>query len=126
MICSTTTTARQSATRFVTLFKQKGQKLDAQVLATAFAVYVTDSDLAGNNAAPYGFTVSSAGTGAATFSVGDSGAAFGVANDTRLTILQILTATNAQTIGGNLYNGSASLRNLANTVYDGINQGGDI
>jgi uncharacterized repeat protein (TIGR01451 family) len=119
-------TNAQIADFYVTLFKQKGQKLDAQVLATAFAVYVTDSDLAGNNAAQYGFTVSSAGTGAATFSVGNSGAAFGVANDTRLTILQILTATNAQTVGGNLYNDSTALRNLANTVYDGINQGGDI
>ena len=119
-------TNAQIADYYITLFKQKGQKLDAQVLATAFAVYVTDSDLAGNNAAPYGFTVSSSGTGASTFSVGGSGLAFGVANNTRLTILQILAATNARSVGGRIYNGSTSLRNLANTVYDGINQGGDI
>jgi hypothetical protein len=119
-------TNQQVAAYYITLFKQQGQKLNAQVLATAFAVYVTDSDLAGNNAVQYGFIVNSNGTGAATFSVGSSGAAFGVANNTRLTVLQFLKATNAQTVGGNLYNGSTSLRNLANTIYDGINQGGDI
>jgi hypothetical protein len=54
------------------------------------------------------------------------GAAFGVANNTRLTILQILTAKNARTADGNLYSGDQSLRNLAIIVYDGINRGGDI
>jgi hypothetical protein len=95
-------------------------------MATAFAVYATDSDLASTNGSQYGFIVNSAGTGAATFNVGNSGAAFGVSNNTQRTILQILTATNAQTVGGILYSGNQSLRNLAIIVYDGINQGGDI
>ena len=71
-------TNAQFAAFYISLFKRKGPKLDAQVMATAFAVYVTDSDLASTNASQYGFIVTSAGTGAATFNVGSIGAAFGV------------------------------------------------
>ena len=119
-------TNSQVADFYVTLFKRKGQKLDAQVLATALAVYVTDLDLAGNNAQAFGFTVTSRGTGAATYNVQGNGLAFGVANNTRLTIMQILRAANSVAIGGNLYGGNSSLRNLANNVFDGINTSGDI
>ena len=69
-------TNAQVAAFYVTLFKTKGPKIDAQVMATALAVYVTNTNLAGSSATAYGFQVSSAGTGAATFSVGTSGAAF--------------------------------------------------
>ncbi len=119
-------TNAQVAAFYVTLFKAKGPKIDAQVMATALAVYVTNTNLAGSIATAYGFQVSSAGTGAATFSVGTSGAAFGVANGSRMTILQILSATNARAVRGKLYNGATSLQNLAIVVFDGINQGGDI
>jgi len=108
------------------LFKVQGQKLDAQVMAVAFAVYVTNSTLAGTVAGSYGFKVTAAGTGAASYNVGSNGAAFGVANNTSLTILQILQAANAQAVNGVLYNGITSLRNNANTVFDGINNAGDI
>ena len=105
----------------------RGQKLDAQVLAVALATYVTNSTLAGGNyAAGYGFNVSSSGTGSRTFNVGSSGAAFGVANNTTLTVMQILQAANTNAVSGSLWNGNTSLRNLANTVFDGINQTGDI
>lgn len=119
-------TNAQVAAFYVTLFKAKGPKIDAQVMATAMAVYVTNTNLAGSNATAYGFQVSSAGTGAAIFSVGTSGTAFGVANGTRMTILQILSATNERAVRGKLYNGATSLQNLAIVVFDGINQGGDI
>lgn len=119
-------TNTQIAAYYQMLFAIKGQKLQAQVLAAAFAVYVTDSDLAGSNASRYGFEVSSAGTGAALFNVGSSGAAFGVENNTEMTVFAILKATNARSSAGVLYNGSKLLCNLAIVVYDGINVGGDI
>jgi hypothetical protein len=34
--------------------------------------------------------------------------------------------TSERSSGGVLYNGSQTLKNLANTVYDGINRTGDI
>jgi hypothetical protein len=110
-------------------------KLDAQVLAAALAVYVTNENLAGTTAAAYGFQVSAQGVGAATFNVGGNGAAFGVADNTTLTVLRILQATDARTSNGLLYDLDSSgtislperaLREMANLVYTAINQQGDI
>jgi hypothetical protein len=107
-------------------FKVKGQKLDAQVLATALACYVTSSNLAGTAATSYGFLVTEYGVSIATYDIGASGAAFGVANYSILAVMDILATTDAQTVNGVLYNGDQFLRNLANMVYDGINNSGDI
>ena len=62
------------------------QKLDAQVLATALAVYVTDPTLDSTSVGTqYGFKVSGNGVATATVNVGSNGAAFGVANNTTMT-----------------------------------------
>ena len=114
------------ASFYQTLFKVKGQKLDAQVLAVAMATYVTNASLAGTAGVRYGFAVTEFGVGIATYNVGLSGAAFGVSNNTTLTVMDILLATDLQSSGGILYSGLSTLRNLANNVYDGINNAGDI
>ena len=125
-------TNAQVAALYVSKFNVKGQKLDAQVLAVAFAAYVTNSSLAGNVAAAYGFKVDANGTGNATINIGSAGAAFGVANNSSLTVWQILKATDTLSAGGtgatqfDIYNGKTALRNLANTVYTFINEHGDI
>jgi VCBS repeat-containing protein len=110
--------------------------MDAQVMAVAFAVYVTDSDLAGTAAVSYGFTVNSFGTGASTFNVGNNGAAFDLANGTQATILDLLLAANNHAYLGILYDedhdGDATssievtFRAMANVVFSGINQTGDV
>ena len=100
-------------------------KLDAQVMALAFATYMTNQSLAGTVAADYGFTVTEYGIGAATFNIGDAGAAFGVADGTEMTVMDILLATNDQAIDGVLYDGDAILRSMANAVYTAINEAGD-
>jgi hypothetical protein len=57
-------------------------KLDAQVLATALAVYVTNAALDPTHvAAQYGFLISGDGVGTAMVNVGSSGDAFGVADN---------------------------------------------
>ncbi len=101
-------------------------KVDAQVMATAFAVYVTNLNLADNVAASYGFLVTDGGVGIATFNIGSSGSAFDVADDTEISILDILLATNDQAVDGMLYDLDAVLRALANEVYSAINEAGDI
>jgi hypothetical protein len=127
---------------YVTLFKRNGQtspeglpKLDAQILATALAVYVTNQNLAGTTATAYGFTVTAQSVGVATFNVGANGAAFGVANGATLSVMDILLATNARSCNGLLYDKDLSgeigrletiLREMANEVYSGINALGDI
>jgi hypothetical protein len=105
-----------------------GAKTNAQVLAAALGMYATSTTLAGGNyAGQYGFNVSAGGTGSDTVNVGTNGAAFGVPNNTTLTVLQLLQATNAQAVNGKLYNGNATLSNEANTVFDqDVNTAGDI
>jgi hypothetical protein len=126
-------TNAQVAAFYLTKFNVKGMKLDAQMMSVAFATYVTNSALAGGTmAGKYGFIVNTLGTANATISVGSSGAAFGVANNTTLTVWQILKAADQLSAGGSgstqfdPYNGNAGLRNLANAVFTAINEGGDI
>ena len=108
------------AALFLKLFKVTGQKTDAQVMAVALAVYVTDSDLAGSNAASYGFNVSTTGTGAKSFNVGSNGTAMGLTNNTSYTVFALLQQANLRKQAGTFN------ANAFNTVFDGINQGGDI
>jgi hypothetical protein len=77
-------------------------------------------------ATQYGFTVSGDGVGTATVNVGSNGDAFGVANNTTMSVLDLLLATDAQAVNGLLYNGNATRRNHANNVYSAVNQAGNI
>jgi hypothetical protein len=115
------------AALFQSDFVVKGVKLDAQVLATALAVYATNATLDNTAvAANYGFVVSGNGVGARTWNVGSAGDAFGVANNTTMTVMDLLLATDSQAINGLLYNGNATKRNEANAVYSALNQAGSI
>ena len=91
------------------------------------ATYATSSSLAGGNyAGKYGFNVSVQGIGGHTFNVGGLGAAVGVANNTTMPIIDMLKYANTKAVGGVLYNGNATLRALANTLFTAINESGDI
>lgn len=96
------------------------------------AVYVTDSGCAGTVATSYGFKVDSLGVGNTTFNIGSNGAAFGVANNSVLSIIDILSRTDAMSAGGtgatqyDIYNGNTVLQNMAINVYDAINNAGHI
>src|SRR5262249_51059345 len=115
------------AALFQSDFVMKGVKLDAQLLATALAVYATNATLDSTHvAASYGFTVSGDGAGTATANVGSNGDAFGVANNSTLTLMDLLLATDAQAVNGVLYNGNTAKRNKANDVYSAVNQAGNI
>jgi hypothetical protein len=115
------------ASFFQSRFVVHGQKLDAQVLATALAVYVTDPTLDNTGVGTqYGFTVSGNGVATATYNVGTNGAAFGVADNTPMTVMDLLLAADAQAVNGVLYNGDTAKRNMANTVFSAINEAGDI
>ena len=134
---------------YKTLFKRKKRqtlqlgltgpdKMDSQVLAAAIATYVTNENLAGTTAAAYGFLVTADGLGTATYNVGSNGAAFGVADNAEVTVLDLLLAVNDHSSEGLLYdlNGDSDtqdddlfetlFRTMANDVFSGINEQGDI
>ena len=90
-------------------------------------VYVTDGTLDGTGVeAQYGFTVGGNGVATATVNVGTSGAAFGVADNTVMTVMDLLVAADAQAVDGVLNNGDTARRTKANAVFSAINQAGDL
>src|SRR5262249_17301601 len=114
-------------------------KVDAQVLATAFAVYVTNQTLAGTTAAAYGFHVTTTGVGTRTFDVGSNGAAFGAvfgaADHSSLSVLDLLLAVDSRSHDGLMYdengdrqinNSESGFRTIANDLFRRINEAGDI
>ncbi len=123
-------TNSQVASFYQSLFSTASKKLEAQTMALALAVYVTNSGLAGNVATSYGFAVSATGLGAATVNVGVDGAAFGVDNSSIITALELLQRTNLRARSGVLWNttGDSSLsaaetlmRNQAYDLFNSIN-----
>ena len=130
------------------LFRQKSNKsagpakVDAQFMAVALATYFTSSDLAGDVAADYGFNVTDTGIGTKVVNLGANGAAFGTADNTDLTVMQLLAATNNLTDepygitgfahiydadgNGVIDSTEVALRTMANDVYSAINQQGDV
>ena len=129
------------------LFRQKSAKsagpakVDAQFMAVALATFFTSSNLAGNVATDFGFTVTDTGIGTKIVNVGDNGAAFNADDNTDLTIMQLLWATASMTDepdaiddfasiydqdgDGTIDAFEATLRVMANEIYSDINELGD-
>jgi hypothetical protein len=116
----------QVAAYFQTLFALGGNQVQAQVLAVALDVYATTSSLGGNAGTTYGFAVSANGLGARSYSVGQNGAAFGVASNTWLNVYGLLLAVNKKAVNGVLYGGNAALQAQAADLFDAVNQAGII
>jgi hypothetical protein len=108
------------ANLFKTVFAGDAPKVEAQMMAVALAVYVTDSDLAGNAAKKYGFDVSSTGTGGKLYNVGNYGSEIGLTDNTSYTVMALLLQANAQAGAGTFD------RNAFNNIFSDINQKGDI
>ena len=96
------------------------------MLAAALSVYATTLPLRGPAGRAFGFAVSATGLGARWFPVGRSGAAFGVANHTRLNVYQLLLAVNQQAVAGVLYDGNPVRQREANNLFLALNRIGSI
>jgi hypothetical protein len=123
-------TAKNNAA-VASLFQQdfvlKGPKVEAQMFATALSVYATNATLDSTGiAAHYGFTVSGDGVGTAGVNVGNAGDAFGMANNTTMTVMDLLLAADAQSVNGVLYGGNSHKRAEATDVFGAINDAGGI
>jgi hypothetical protein len=71
-------------------------------------------------------TISGDGLGAAAVNVGSDGDAFGAANNTTMTVMDLLQATDTQAVNGVLYGGNTTKRSHANDVYTAANQAGGL
>ena len=135
-------TNTQVAAFYKTLFARTARtapggppKVDAQVMATALAVYVTNETLAGTTATAYGFRVTTDGLGAAGLTLGDNGSAFGESGTVSISVLDLLLAVNSHSHNGVLFdvNGDGQIglleaicRTIANDVFALINEAGGI
>jgi uncharacterized repeat protein (TIGR01451 family) len=110
------------AALFLTFFSASSPKTDAQMLAAALAVYVTNSTLSGgvNCGSQFHFNFSATGTGGKAFNVGSYGTLIGLSNDTYYTVLQLLQQANAQKQAGTFNT------NAFYNIFSGINLTGDI
>ncbi len=116
-------------------------KLDPQVMAVAFAVYVTDQGLAGGSyGAAYGFEVTDTGLGSTSFDV-DAAVGAGTAHTlfgtdaSVLEVMDILKRTDERSWDGVIFDSNGDgvlqheedvMRRLANRLYTAINEVGDI
>ena len=81
-----------------------------QAFAVALGIYADTASLGGNSTAQgFGFSITSAGGSAATYNVGSNGSAFGVPNNTSLSVYKVLQVlnTNFSPSTGNFYGGSS-------------------
>ncbi len=100
-----------------------------QAFAVALGIYADTTSLGGDATAQrYGFSITAAGGGPATFNVGSNGAAFGVANNTNLSVTTVLQILNNKFSAstGNFYGGNQASTSAANNVVNGINTAGDL
>ncbi len=120
----------QVAAYFKTLYAAGSSKAtETQVFATALNIYASTMNLGGTAATTYGFAVTTAGLGAAQFNVLVNGGAFGVVNNTTMTVKNLLIGVNNKAINGVLYSGmsnATTLKSQANSVLSDVNQYGDI
>jgi hypothetical protein len=92
-------------------------KVWVDMLTTALDIYATTAGLGGATAAAYGFDVSTTGIAGATLNVGQSGSAFGLANNSRHTVLDLLLAANERSSNGQLFGGNNAARNQADALF---------
>jgi hypothetical protein len=122
------------ANYFLNLFGVTGQKVYAQVLATAFAAFTTNSSLdtgttSRSLAAKFGFKLTSGGAGAAGYTVKSADwAAFGITSSAgaATTVGNLLLLANKYAVKGILNNGNSTLISETNDVFNDINNLGDI
>jgi len=120
------TTNAGVASYFQKLFDMPGPRLEAKVLALALSVYATTRSLGGDVAEAYGFTVTDHGLFAYTFNVGADGAAFGVADNSVLTVYELLQAVNARANRALLYYYDPALRKKATDLLGNLADAGAI
>jgi uncharacterized delta-60 repeat protein len=110
-------------------------KVDAQVMATALSVYVTNQTLGGTTATGYGFQVTQYGLGARGVTLGSNCTPFGVSGTVSISVMDLLLAADAHSYSGLLFDVNhdgridlveAAYRTVADIVFGAINTAGGL
>lgn len=109
-------TNAQVAAYYQSLYSNSAKQVEVGILALALASYVTSSTVAGSTAASYGFTVSASGLALSTANVGSAGAALGVANNSVLTIAELLLRINARSKNGTAWDSDGNGVSAGETI----------
>jgi hypothetical protein len=94
---------------------------DQQALVTALDVYATTASLGGAHGAAAGFRISDAGLGAVAFNVRRAGSAFGVPNNTTLSVYQLLSRVNQTAVQGVVANGNVLVQDQIRNTFLRLN-----
>ena len=116
----------QVAAFYKTQFALPDTNVQVQILATALDLYATTQSLGGATGQAYGFTVSAAGLGPDSFTVGADGAALGLGKKTTWNVYELLKAADRQAVFGVPYNGDATLQKKANHLFRTLIDAGSI
>lgn len=109
------------AGRFLSLGQQQ-RTLDQAVLAPGLKTFTASTlSLGGTAGGKVGFQVTGSGLSGIVYNVGPRGAAFNVADNTLLTVGQILDQINSHTTNGLLYRITPALRSTAQQMFEQIN-----
>lgn len=106
---------------FQSLYKNSKCKAQCELLASCLNLYATDICLGGLCGAAYGFQIQQDGAACDTYSVGSNGSCFGVKNNTKCTLSDLIDACNSGSSKGSLFGGNSSKGNSCYTVLSGIN-----
>ncbi len=113
------------ASYFKSLYTNSSKKANAEVMATALNVYASTRSLGGEAATTYGFNVTDGGLGVATFNIQSYGVAFGVSNNSTLSVMQMLQKVNSKSSNGVLYNNQSNISSLLSAAYSMFKQVND-
>ena len=101
-------------------------QVEADVLATALSIYVTDADLAGMKAVGYGFHVSFLGSGAKKVNVGSTGVFLGLNSNSFYSLYDLIDAADGKASKGIILGSSSYGRSKVGGLFSALNCAGSI
>ncbi|HMN42668.1 MAG TPA: SdrD B-like domain-containing protein [Phycisphaerales bacterium] len=120
-------TNSQVASAIISRAANSATKLEAEVLAAALSIYVTNSAYAGGTmASSFGFRVNLAGSGFSTYSTGGSGSLLGLGNNTSQILFDLISGADRAASNGIIYSGNSSARTNLYNYFRAMNAIGGI
>ena len=120
-------TNAQVANAFNARFGDSARTVEAQAMASAFAIYASSSSLSGGSyASAFGFHVTTSGIASRNVNVAGAGSSLGLSNNATTTLMDSLRRTDSRSSAGVFNSGSSSARSAVRGLFDMVNDIGGI